>query len=78
MIGNHQLIQNVISKANIKLLKAKVWSTANENTFQESPDAKAKEIFERMDVDGNGMVTKEEFMKCCLEDENMLDLLTPR
>ena len=30
-----------------------------------------------MDLNDDGRVTKEEFMKCCLEDDNMINLLTP-
>jgi len=38
---------------------------------------RAKEIFEKMDVDSDGRVTREEFMKCCMDDSNMLNLLAP-
>ena len=30
-----------------------------------------------MDIDSDGRVTREEFMRSCLEDDNMMNLLTP-
>merc|ERR1712215_420194 len=41
------------------------------------PMERAKEIFEKMDIDSDGKVTKEEFTKTCMADPNMMELLTP-
>ena len=43
----------------------------------ESPEARAKGIFARMDVNSDGKVTKTEFVRCCLEDQKLIELLTP-
>jgi len=44
---------------------------------QESASDRARTIFEKMDVNSDGKVTREEFMRSCLDDENMINLLTP-
>ena len=38
---------------------------------------KAKDVFDKMDIDSDGKVTKEEFTKTCLADKSLIDLLTP-
>ena len=43
----------------------------------ESPEARAEGIFKRMDVNQDGKVTKQEFVRCCLEDQKLIELLTP-
>eukprot|EP00092_Neocalanus_flemingeri_P015504 GFUD01016783.1.p1 GENE.GFUD01016783.1~~GFUD01016783.1.p1 ORF type:complete len:192 (-),score=46.50 GFUD01016783.1:49-624(-) len=43
----------------------------------ETPLERAQAIFQRMDVNDDGKVTKYEFTRSCLEDQNLLDLLTP-
>ena len=43
----------------------------------ESPEARAEGIFRRMDVNSDGKVTRQEFVRCCLEDQKLIDLLTP-
>ncbi len=35
----------------------------------ESPEARAAGIFKRMDVNSDGRVTRQEFVKTCLEDQ---------
>merc|ERR1711992_506330 len=44
---------------------------------QETASERARSIFEKMDIDSDGRVTREEFMRSCLEDDNMMNLLTP-
>ena len=44
---------------------------------QETAGDRAKSIFERMDANNDGRVTRDEFMKSCMDDENMIGLLTP-
>ena len=43
----------------------------------ESVKEKAKDVFDKMDIDSDGKVTKEEFTKTCLADKSLIDLLTP-
>ena len=43
----------------------------------ESPEARAEGIFRKMDVDSDGKVTRREFVRCCLEDQKLIELLTP-
>ena len=43
----------------------------------ESAKEIAKGVFEKMDIDSDGKVTKEEFTKTCLEDKTLMDILTP-
>jgi len=38
----------------------------------ESPEARAAGIFKRMDVNSDGKVTRQEFVKTCLEDQVLL------
>merc|ERR1711892_994081 len=38
---------------------------------------KAKDVFDKMDIDSDGKVTKEEFTNTCLADKSLIDLLTP-
>eukprot|EP00092_Neocalanus_flemingeri_P074053 GFUD01091516.1.p1 GENE.GFUD01091516.1~~GFUD01091516.1.p1 ORF type:complete len:195 (-),score=45.88 GFUD01091516.1:131-715(-) len=45
--------------------------------YEAEAKERAKGIFKRMDINNDGKVTKEEFTKTCLEDENLIDLLTP-
>ena len=41
----------------------------------EAVKEKARGIFEVMDINSDGKVTKEEFTKTCLEDKTLIDLL---
>jgi Ca2+-binding EF-hand superfamily protein len=43
----------------------------------ESPEARAAGIFKRMDVNSDGRVTRTEFVKTCLDDQKLIELLTP-
>ena len=42
-----------------------------------SPEDKAVAIFQRMDVNNDGKVTRGEFVRTCLNDQKLLELLTP-
>ena len=42
-----------------------------------SPEDKAVAIFQRMDVNNDGKVTRAEFVRTCLNDQKLLQLLTP-
>jgi len=43
----------------------------------ENPEARAEGIFRRMDVNADGKITRKEFVRCCLEDKKLIQLLTP-
>ena len=40
-------------------------------------DERARKIFRRMDVNGDGQLTEEEFLRGCLEDDELSKLLAP-
>ena len=72
MLDNHHLVQHVRSSVAFAFNVLRVL-----NYFKGTANERAKEIFEKMDVDSDGRVTREEFMKCCMDDSNMLNLLAP-
>ncbi|XP_023328104.1 neuronal calcium sensor 2 isoform X4 [Eurytemora carolleeae] len=43
----------------------------------ESPESRAEGIFRRMDINSDGRVTRQEFVRCCLDDQKLIELLTP-
>jgi Ca2+-binding EF-hand superfamily protein len=45
---------------------------------REHPADRARTIFRQMDADGDGKVTREEFVSTCLEDQKLIELLTPQ
>lgn len=44
----------------------------------ETPEKRAEDIFHRMDVDSDGRVTRQEFVKSCINDNNLAQLLSPK
>ena len=40
-------------------------------------DERARKIFRRMDVNRDGLLTEEEFLRGCLEDDELSKLLAP-
>ena len=42
-----------------------------------SPEQRAADIFRIMDVNNDGRVTRAEFVRTCLNDQKLLNLLTP-
>ena len=47
-------------------------------TKREPPAVTARAIFRRMDLDIDGMVTRDEFLQTCLADQKLIELLTPK
>jgi len=45
--------------------------------FPDSAEQRAANIFKKMDVNSDGVVTREEFVTACLEDSNLMQMLTP-
>jgi len=43
----------------------------------DTPEKRAEDIFRRMDVNSDGRVTRQEFVRCCLNDSKLLELLAP-
>merc|ERR1711936_418102 len=63
-----------------KLVKS-IHQVTGENTKQaqfHSAEERAKDIFAKMDVNNDGRVTKEEFVQTCLNDNKLIELLTPQ
>ena len=44
----------------------------------ETPEKRAEDIFHRMDVNSDGRVTRQEFVKSCINDNNLAQLLSPK
>merc|ERR1712241_1517012 len=44
----------------------------------ESPEKRADDIFRRIDVNSDGRVTRQEFVKSCIKDNNLAQLLSPK
>merc|ERR1712059_173654 len=44
---------------------------------QETPEIRAETIFRRMDINSDGRVTRQEFVRSCLDDQKLIDMLTP-
>ena len=44
---------------------------------QDRAEERAGGIFHRMDVNNDGRVTRAEFVRTCLNDQKLLELLTP-
>merc|ERR1712183_171456 len=45
--------------------------------FPDTAEQRAANIFKKMDVNSDGVVTREEFVTACLEDANLMQMLTP-
>jgi len=43
----------------------------------ESVESRAESIFKRMDLNSDGRVTRQEFVRTCLGDQKLIELLTP-
>ena len=44
----------------------------------ENPESRAEDIFRRMDANSDGRVTRQEFVRSCLNDAKLSELLSPR
>ena len=43
----------------------------------DTPERRADDIFKRMDINSDGKLTRQEFVRGCLNDSNLLQLLAP-
>ena len=41
-----------------------------------TPQERAESIFKRMDINADGRVEMKEFVRCCLDDQKLIGLLT--
>ena len=73
MLGQHQLLK----QATFTFTGWPTFEIKSCLDFQETASDRAKHIFEKMDLNSDGKVTRDEFMKSCMDDENMINLLTP-
>jgi len=48
-----------------------------EDGMSDSAEQRAEIIFKKMDINADGKVTRQEFVKCCQHDQNLIGLLTP-
>ncbi|VDP98062.1 unnamed protein product [Trichobilharzia regenti] len=48
---------------------------ADESTVDLSPEARTDEIFEKMDSNADGVLTREEFMDGCMADKQLYSML---
>ena len=44
---------------------------------EETPVQRAETIFQQMDVNSDGKITREEFIKTCINDTKLLEMLSP-
>ena len=44
----------------------------------ETPEKRVEDIFYRMDANSDGRVTRQEFVRSCLNDSKLAELLSPR
>ena len=47
-----------------------------QNLFQTDAAERAHSIFSNLDLDGNGEITEEEFVKGCMEDKDLVDTIS--
>ena len=53
-----------------------VGSALTENNTEDTPEIRTKEIFDKMDENQDGVLSKEEFVKGCLSDQFLYQMLT--
>ena len=61
----------------MRCLHNMVGPTKSKSTVLECPETQAREIFKKMDMNSDGRVTKAEFIRACVVDQNLLKILTP-
>jgi len=65
-----------IVKSIYKMMGPNQIAAAQQQGF-ETPEQRAEGIFKRMDINADGKVTRQEFVRCCLVDQKLIELLTP-
>ena len=63
-----------VDLAEMTLIVAAIFKVAGAGA---GPEQRAADIFRIMDVNNDGRVTRAEFVRTCLNDQKLLNLLTP-
>jgi Ca2+-binding EF-hand superfamily protein len=50
--------------------------STQQNDSVESPKARTEQIFQKMDLDKNGVISESEFINGCLQDKFLYQMLT--
>merc|ERR1712241_1636502 len=68
------------SESSTKLVRSiyQVSGAHQKQRQNESADSRAVNIFKKMDVNSDGVVTREEFVTACLADTSLMQMLTPQ
>ena len=53
-----------------------VGSSMSDGDGAENPEKRTAEIFAKMDVNGDGVLSKDEFIRGCMTDEYLCQMLT--
>merc|ERR1719278_470023 len=60
-----------------KIVQAIFQMIADKSTLTESAEERAQNIFSRMDDNGDGHLTEEEFLSGCMQDDELSKMLAP-
>lgn len=74
------LIQIFLSKQEMTKIVQAIYDMLGNSSSSRPPDTaeeRAKSIFARMDENGDGKLTEDEFLKGCLQDEELSKMLSP-
>merc|ERR1711893_534877 len=66
-----------IDLAEMTRIVQSIYKMLGARLMTDSPEQRAEEIFRKMDVNCDGKVTRQEFVRCCLHDPKLLELLAP-
>ena len=61
----------------LKCIHNMVDSSKKRFKSEDSPEVQAAKIFKKMDMNSDGRVTKDEFIRACVIDQKLIDILTP-
>ena len=74
------LIHIFLSKQEMTKIVQAIYDMLGNSSSSRPPDTaeeRAKSIFARMDENGDGKLTEDEFLKGCLQDEELSKMLSP-
>ncbi|ESO03159.1 hypothetical protein HELRODRAFT_80653 [Helobdella robusta] len=74
--NEHGGLELVMQSKCIQAIFKMVGPSLSLNDPSDTPDRRTKEIFEKMDENGDGVLSKEEFVKGCMADEFLYQMLT--
>ena len=76
LLGLIIVIEVDITQAIILMLQAIYLMTDQDPNTAESPELRTQDIFQKMDVNSDGVLSKEEFIQGCMNDETLFKLLS--